>query len=165
VTCFSERQKSFLMWSHYANGHRGMCIGLNTEKIPVPPEKGYCSKITYRRERVPIGPRNAAKIALSKSVEWRYEKEWRILMAKCDLTSGSKPISPGKDGKRTEPGHFLKLPCNALESIWFGAKVNSDHRARILRLLGCAGRAHVRAIQLHLSYSAFELEEEVLKIS
>ena len=29
VGCFSERNDSLLMWSHYADEHRGLCFGYN----------------------------------------------------------------------------------------------------------------------------------------
>mgnify|MGYP002227506002 FL=1 len=33
VGCFSERNDSLLMWSHYADEHRGLCIGYNLHDL------------------------------------------------------------------------------------------------------------------------------------
>ena len=33
VICFSGRWDSVLMWSHYANYHKGFCLGFNLEKL------------------------------------------------------------------------------------------------------------------------------------
>jgi len=32
VACFTTTFDNFLMWSHYANGHNGVCLGYETEK-------------------------------------------------------------------------------------------------------------------------------------
>jgi len=33
VTCFSEVENNLLLWSHYADKHKGACIGFNTESL------------------------------------------------------------------------------------------------------------------------------------
>lgn len=33
VGCFSERNDSLLMWSHYADEHRGLCMGYNLHDL------------------------------------------------------------------------------------------------------------------------------------
>lgn len=35
ITCFSEKWNSMLMWSHYANDHKGYCIGFDEKKNEV----------------------------------------------------------------------------------------------------------------------------------
>ena len=162
VTCFSAISNHLLMWSHYANGHRGICFGLRPSHIPVTPEQGYRWKIAYRSNRSANQPRNAPIIALSKSKEWRYEREWRILMAKEDLQGGRRPIFQGSR-RTTEQGHFLALPWSAFESVRFGAEIEPKDKARILKLLSSPERSRIRIIQMHLSYSKYCLEEEILR--
>ncbi|MFC6520321.1 DUF2971 domain-containing protein [Undibacterium arcticum] len=36
VMCLSEDKNNKLMWSHYADSHRGICIGFSTEYPPFP---------------------------------------------------------------------------------------------------------------------------------
>lgn len=89
VACLSESDDSLLMWAHYANNHRGMCVEYDLMEIntqlgftPVP--------IIYSNDRVCFNTLNPATagddtLALfiesitSKSEEWRYEREWRII--------------------------------------------------------------------------------------
>ena len=33
ISCFSEREDSLLMWAHYANNHRGICVEYNLLNI------------------------------------------------------------------------------------------------------------------------------------
>lgn len=87
ITCLSETDDSLLMWAHYASNHSGICVEyelLEFNKLlgfsPVP--------IVYSNERVSIHTlETLAKDILgifiesltSKSPEWTYEREWRII--------------------------------------------------------------------------------------
>jgi hypothetical protein len=33
ITCFSEKFDNLLMWSHYSNAHKGLCIGFDLRKL------------------------------------------------------------------------------------------------------------------------------------
>lgn len=89
IACLSELDDSLLMWAHYANNHRGMCVEYELLEInkqlkftPVP--------IIYSEERVCFNSLNLSEIEkdttkifieslTSKSPEWNYEKEWRTV--------------------------------------------------------------------------------------
>ena len=89
IVCLSESDESLLMWAHYANNHHGICVEYDLMEInkqlkftPVP--------IIYSNDRVcfnVLNPDTAGNdsVALflrsitSKSEEWSYEREWRII--------------------------------------------------------------------------------------
>lgn len=92
VTCFSEKDDSLLMWAHYANNHKGMCVEyelmkFNTQLMysPVP--------IIYSPNRINLEYTNIydgnnveketmayfVNCLIHKSMEWEYETEWRII--------------------------------------------------------------------------------------
>ena len=89
ISCLSESDSSLLMWAHYANNHKGMCVEYELLKIsdqlkftPVP--------VIYTNDRVTLSSlesenldRDTMKIFVesitTKSSEWNYEKEWRII--------------------------------------------------------------------------------------
>lgn len=89
IVCLSESDESLLMWAHYANNHHGMCVEYDLMEInkqlnftPVP--------IIYSDDRVCFNVLNPATIGndsvalflrsiTSKSEEWSYEREWRII--------------------------------------------------------------------------------------
>lgn len=47
VGCFSERNDSLLMWSHYGDEHRGLCIGYNLHDLI---KKYNCFPVIYSDE-------------------------------------------------------------------------------------------------------------------
>lgn len=73
------------MWSHYADGHRGFVLQFDTEallqnfkqcpqKVFYPPEKYYPSIKDFNERDC------AHMFLITKSSQWEYEEEWRILM-------------------------------------------------------------------------------------
>ncbi|OYY95047.1 MAG: hypothetical protein B7Y41_05705 [Hydrogenophilales bacterium 28-61-23] len=90
VLCLSSKFDSPLMWSHYANQHRGVCVEYDLSKL-TPHE---LHKVTYGESRKVLASQinnwvlhndTAARQAinkaslLTKSGEWAYEREWRLL--------------------------------------------------------------------------------------
>ena len=89
ISCFSEKDDSLLMWAHYANNHKGMCVEYELMKFntqlqytPVP--------IIYSKDRVHLESVDIVnvekqisdyfiKCLVQKSTEWSYEAEWRII--------------------------------------------------------------------------------------
>lgn len=80
IYCVSKNPTNLLMWSHYANCHKGICIGFDAQKTIFKQAR----KIDYT-ETLPKLNRDDSpedlldKIALTKSKDWSYEEEYRIL--------------------------------------------------------------------------------------
>lgn len=90
VLCLSSKFDSPLMWSHYADQHRGVCIEYDVTML----KPHELHKVSYGASREVLisqlysftfegskSARNAIDKAclLTKASEWRYEREWRIL--------------------------------------------------------------------------------------
>jgi hypothetical protein len=83
VCCFSQIEDDILMWSHYAQQHSGVCIGVRTDRI-----KGKVFRAVQYSDVVPLldaweyirGSADAfVKLGLTKATHWNYEKEWRTV--------------------------------------------------------------------------------------
>lgn len=84
ISCFSETNKSILMWSHYASQHKGFCIEYDTSKIEDKIKKEIYP-VFYHETFFPLIKTekeiNDKKFnSLIKYKDWRYEKEWRLLL-------------------------------------------------------------------------------------
>jgi hypothetical protein len=86
ITCFSLKRENMLMWSHYAHKHTGACIEFNS--IPLLSRldsKINVNEVKYINEIKPINfhefPQEATDtLVFSKSFEWSYENEFRVLI-------------------------------------------------------------------------------------
>jgi hypothetical protein len=83
ILCFSDRWSNPVMWSHYADKHRGVCLEFEVPNINL-------MKVTYRFSRLkeellqlsakdPIVAERAMQSCLTtKFSHWKYEREWRV---------------------------------------------------------------------------------------
>lgn len=139
VYCVADKSDNLLMWSHYANSHRGICLGFDPERFPF----DVAQKVEYKkaRERILPSDDNNAKVVkalLSKSSDWGYEGEWRIIDPYNGI--GVKNIHP-----------------RALISIVFGARI-SDKDRQTVEAWARTRTYQPRLLQAHISTENFEVE-------
>ena len=87
VLCLSEVRDSILMWGHYTDNHRGLVIGFDsthpffTRRRSVSDEFGFLRQVTYQvqRPKVTLTDTTSPAWFQTKSPDWAYEKEWRIV--------------------------------------------------------------------------------------
>lgn len=126
VSCLSELDDSLLMWAHYANNHRGFCVEYDLMEIreqlgftPIP--------IVYSDDRVclhSINPDTVEKDSWAilirslstKSPEWSYENEWRIIRDKASCGDKWNEIKKGALLEMTKPKSII-LGCEAISSF------------------------------------------------
>jgi hypothetical protein len=93
LTSFSERNDSIIMWSHYAANHTGFCLEYNFKQFgPKNKTNILLYPVIYKNELTDITKyllsideqvfTNTITVlaAITKSLEWEYEKEWRLLI-------------------------------------------------------------------------------------
>jgi len=108
VLCLTPRRDSVLMWSHYADEHKGFSIKFDI------PDSVPCTDINYAIE-LPQHPlsfyynicnaNGFIKIQFTKHIDWQYENETRI-----SVNGGNRLCS--LPGKITEINFGCKMPEN-----------------------------------------------------
>lgn len=133
IYCLSERHDSLLMWAHYADKHQGFCIEFEAdEKTPL---LGSAQKVRYSNTYPTVDFFNTSsdeqvdQIFLTKSKDWSYENEWRIV----DHENGS--------GIRTYPEELMR-------SVAFGLRMPASDRERISAWL----RKRSAEVEIHEAY-------------
>ena len=87
VVCFTLHPDSMLMWSHYGDQHRSVCVGFDTQilldNVPINnkgnPLYNEIIKVNYTNIRPNA---NDKALFFKKSDEWAYEDEYRIVSSK-----------------------------------------------------------------------------------
>ncbi len=86
VISFTENYNNLLMWSHYAQEHKGIVVEFDFDKLDYffshkLSMKGSVERVLYNRERFsPLQTEVCVKdLLLTKSDDWIYEKEHRVL--------------------------------------------------------------------------------------
>lgn len=79
--CVSEKRDDLLMWAHYADSHRGVCLEfagdsqlmLQALRVEYSTTRKAINNYTDNQEEM------VTKALLTKSDHWAYEAEWRLL--------------------------------------------------------------------------------------
>jgi Protein of unknown function (DUF2971). len=114
IACFCGKLNSTLMWSHYANNHKGFALEYDLSNYKFYNDDNFSISIypvIYSRKQytandvalsfvirsMGIDAKNPditcfMKCALHKSSIWKYENEWRMLVLKKNDNDYSKPF-------------------------------------------------------------------------
>lgn len=133
VSCFTTTNNNELMWAHYSNSHKGVCIEYEFNEKEI-------EKVSYSEEypifsetwingmlNINIGNRETfndsfhlnylqefkEKFYLVKSKAWKYEEEYRIIQAKS----------------------IKKIEKFQIKSICFGLKTSEEDIKTVIKLL------------------------------
>jgi hypothetical protein len=113
VLSLSARWDNPLLWSHYADEHRGLCIEYDTDEVSHPGLRA----VTYGGARAiktsclsqwKLGKDQAAGSTvfdtyfLTKAVDWRYEKEWRDIGSSIGINDTSYRVKSVTFGLRCD---------------------------------------------------------------
>lgn len=87
VLCLSEVRDSILMWGHYTENHRGFVVGFDpdhpffSKRSSEDDDFGFLRWVNYQPQRPQVMLSDTTSIAWfqTKSTDWAYEKEWRIV--------------------------------------------------------------------------------------
>jgi hypothetical protein len=148
---FSERVDSVLMWSHYANYHKGFCIEYNIAAVtPESYVSRFMHPVVYSDELPDLTEHFARspedqefhnlypnRIGLYKAADWAYEREWRLLISN-GLLKEAQPFAMPKPMR-----------------VYLGSKINADDKEEIMNVCKEIG---VPTSQMRLSLSAYKME-------
>jgi hypothetical protein len=162
VLCISERNDNVVMWSHYAEEHRGVVLKLRcideldntllaarqvvySRQFPMFP-----SLEQYARHLTGEEPLNLTAlswdIAFTKHSDWAYEKEWRVHMPLLN--------EPPGDGYTL----FKKHP-SVFGAVYLGCRMAREDRDRVLAAVE-EHIPHAQAFQAKRSETSFDIAFE-----
>jgi hypothetical protein len=144
VCCFSTTHSNPLLWSHYGDQHRGLCVGYDLLRRPRP----MLRKVLYGGNRIIktstlvdalLKSDTDAKASLNRDMllrkarGWSYEREWRLL---------------GKQGVQDSP---LRL-----KEVTFGLRCPSSVIHTVVKALQTPGRP-VRVFKIYETHGNYRL--------
>jgi hypothetical protein len=158
VLSLSEVPDNLLMWSHYADQHKGIVIEFDSGhqtfscKRKETDEFYHCRKVVYSNVRPTIlSNHGAVSVLLTKAVDWSYEKEWRIMKSLKDakIVAHNDPF----------PIHLLEMPSGCIKRVIFGAGVSSvDVAHEAQRIRAESKLSHIRLTRATLKVDEFGLD-------
>lgn len=128
IACFSEINDSILMWSHYANNHKGICIEFDFKELGIEDIRTHLLFPVIYNDKLFDATRYLQSLkkrkkfnnmlpicsAINKSKKWSEEKEWRIVST-----------------FHSEPGLF---ECQQPHAVYLGTNFEDKYREIILKI-------------------------------
>lgn len=153
ITCFSETLHEPVLWSHYADKHKGMAFEVDYLLEPV-----TIKKVRYTKKRVCIDSKlmnerenfkklftpKFKELVYRKSNGWKYEREWRGFVSFEDC--------------KEEDGHFSKeIPDDFLLRVILGHRCEKTEE-EVRELLDQSGFDYVKVSRAKLCNKTYKVK-------
>lgn len=120
VCCFTTKPENELMWAHYGDGHKGVCLGFDFSESNL---YERINQVKYSDEFPVVNSVEEIPDALlTKRKVYEYEQEWRILSMHIDS---------------------VPFETSALKSIYFGYNVQNEQIEYVQQLVLNQGYTNV----------------------
>jgi hypothetical protein len=167
ILSVAENPTSLLMWAHYAASHHGLALEFDSSDAFFNQQRkpreifGRLFPVTYATERPAItlydpdaeeetwALRLIAQAFLTKSLDWSYEREWRMFLPLDDADR------PHEANGRV---HLFAFPPSALTGVILGARCEDATRAAVEKIVQSDPELdHVSVRMARISATHFEV--------
>ena len=126
IFCVSETNDNILMWSHYTDNHTGAVIEFHAQLE----DSAFLVAQRVRYEStIPVFTLEMANerradelfdmITLTKSTDWEYEKEWRVVTTMHD---------------KSKDYEILRFPPEEVAAIYLGCRTTDECKREIIEI-------------------------------
>ena len=177
LTSFSKVNDSLLMWAHYCNNHSGICVGIDMEKVPPMRGQIYLEPFEIEGQYTDIINRpDGYRVASwqyqwrTKAKEWAYEQEVRLVIPKPSPVYAALTPAQVEEEKKNknkiwdwkEIHHYIDLPGDCFESIYFGVKIDPAEKDKIINFARTKLNPDIKLYQMQVDENAFRLKAELI---
>lgn len=129
VLSISSEWNNILMWSHYADKHRGLAVGFKEKQLFASGLfTGEMVKYPNNRDYPTISPTEGngferhLKTIYHKSIDWKYENEYRLAKI------FRPPHIPNEEERK------INFDPSLIEEVIIGINICPDHKNEILKI-------------------------------
>jgi hypothetical protein len=151
ILSLSKKWDSILMWSHYANYHKGFCIGFNLEKlnktsainlgiVDYPPNNDF-PRISPLEDNIIA----FIQTTFSKSKEWGYEDEYRLVKVYDN--------APSKEDRK------ITITDECIAEIIIGISADNETKKELVEI---ANAKNIKIYQAKKVPRKYEIDREII---
>jgi hypothetical protein len=152
LLCLSAKKDNILMWSHYADNHKGVVIGFDSKKLF---RHGYF-KVRYSEERCYYNVKDErdinglTELFATKAKMWDYEDEYRALIRLGDCVKNNEGI------------YLYDFYREVIKELIFGIRILESEKVEVMRLISDFRDVNVMQAVLHNKLYKIELNNSML---
>jgi hypothetical protein len=161
ILSLSDKSDNLLMWAHYTENHKGLVIGfdaghpffLGNQWKNGALDLAAANKVVYIHQRPQfrfVNEINKTAAFLTKSPEWEYEGEWRMV----------RTIEEADEILYTDDGiiYLLAVPPDAVRCVILGAASSSETQERVVKSIrGNPQLSHVQVFRAEIEQRSYNL--------
>lgn len=176
---FSKVYDSLLMWAHYCYNHKGVCIGLDIDKVMecVPPlfSTLYTKPLVLDVHYYNIIERPDVHSTVhdifnyqwqAKAKEWEYEQEVRLVVpkpfSKYIALTPEQAKYPKEIWDWRELHHYMSLEGECFDSIYFGVNIEPSEKEKIIEYARKKLNPQIKLYQMLVDENAFRLQPDAI---
>ena len=160
--CLTKNSNNALMWSHYADEHRGYAIGFDSDSDFFKPGnygiRYGLKQVKYSSERQDVSAKqsiddilnDAEELFFTKSKDWEYEEEFRVL---ADPRQADNSSIQDANGNTL---YLFEFPADVVREVIFGCRMMKEKRKEISELVE-SKYPKAKLLQAELSTINFDL--------
>lgn len=171
ILSLASSWKNILLWSHYANQHKGICIGFDSEiDIFLAAQKVIYSSefpIIMRPDDSPTVM--LEKTFLRKSECWKYEDEWRVLKPKWSTEQKEDSINRNKNLKFSKlmtssngPGTY-EFEKRSIIDVTLGMNISAEDEKKAIEGIKAAN-INIKLFKASRKKGEYEVKRDELSI-
>jgi len=168
VYCLSKNYDNLLMLSHYADKHKGICIGLKTtifgNSLTLKCESGYLDnrirgnnnylpifRVDYNNSKpdpynlIKMNKENIKQFFFRKSKCWSYEEEYRIFLDKNIVKNNPVVIN-----------------LNEISEIYLGMRIEEEQKRKIIEIINNYNCKSIRVFQMLEVKGKYQINPELI---
>lgn len=127
ICCFSLEKKNILMWAHYADNHKGICLEFDTKEDPSLFSQGDYVRYVSEYPKLTLENNNqdfiARSLLFTKSDHWSYEKEYRIRQLFTEDEANRRYVL-GLESTGKKLGLQVTFRPESLKRVFFGCALS-----------------------------------------
>jgi hypothetical protein len=158
ILSMSNKWNGILLWSHYANFHKGFCVGFWEDKLRISGSFARTGIVDYRQEFPYIRPTleknqedRLQRIHIqttTKSKDWENEGEYRFL--KCFFPNEPKSFE-----------RLITVPNEVISEVVLGINISPDNKDEIIEI---CKRKNIPVYQARKVPFKFAIDRELIRI-
>jgi hypothetical protein len=126
VFCLSTTARNHLLWSHYADYHKGFCIRYNTERLLSHASIDFHGHVNYSDSPINMSEfavtenkvKASREFVMQKQTDWYYEQEFRLV---------HKELAANIDDKT----RVIKHSDDCIDMIIFGVRASRSDKEKV----------------------------------
>ena len=150
LLCFSTKWSNPVMWSHYANNHKGLCLGFDVANDLVGPVSYSGKRLAVDLEQLKspneLSVEFITQILFTKYAHWKYENEYRSFVTLEEVDE--------------KTGHYFADFSDrlTLRQVIVGAE-SSISRQQLSEALG-EELQHIEKLKARLAFKSFSVVQQ-----